>query len=67
MLRYVPYRVARRAHRVVFADIDPGDTAWGIDVRHGDLVGHRHHQVTFGRRNPIAAQDNNNLVMNAGE
>jgi hypothetical protein len=26
-----------------------------------------HHQVTFGRRNPIAAHDNNNLVMNADE
>jgi len=43
------------------------DAAWGVDVLHGDLVGHWHHQVTFGRRNPIAAHDNNNLVMNAGE
>jgi hypothetical protein len=43
------------------------DAAWGIDILHGDLVGRRHHQATFGRRNPIAAHDNNNLVMNAGE
>ncbi|EEF63433.1 hypothetical protein Cflav_PD6068 [Pedosphaera parvula Ellin514] len=57
----------RRAHRVVFVCINPDDTAWGIDVLHGDLIRHRHHQVTFGRRNPIAAHDNNNLVMNASE
>jgi hypothetical protein len=52
---------------VVFVGINPDDAAWGIDVLHGDLVGRRHHQATFGRRNPIAAHDNNNLVMNAGE
>ena len=27
----------------------------------------RYHQTTFGRRNPIAAHDNNNRNMNAGE
>jgi len=31
------------------------------------LSGAAHYQATFGRRNPIAAHDNNNLVMNAGE
>ena len=54
-------------YALVFVGINPDDAAWGIDVLHGDLVGRRHHQATFGRRNPIAAHDNNNLVMNAGE
>ena len=30
------------------------------------LLSHQPHQANFGRRNPIAAQDNNNLNINVG-
>jgi hypothetical protein len=41
----------------------PGELTFSMAI----LSGAGHHQATFGRRNPIAAHDNNNLVMNAGE
>ena len=64
---------ARHRRRILVEENTKPISIWAIasptgliDILDRDLRFRRHHQVTFGRRNPIAAQAASSLIMKRG-